>query len=243
MESKVLICPDTYEAWVKMHTNDQGKKRVEILAPRLIKRFTTRGMAVPTHLRTQEMKNNKIHFLKLDDLEKDSEFFTSIFLKTVCKTQLLKDRFYWKNASDYINAATEEQEEEERIQETIAALKECCAEAEARGTTFSQEFFDRTRGKSPIVEQEIFLNPLIKNSTQQLTDNKAPFFKTQVEVPTEEIEKLSIQEGKDPGISKKVSKTPSRSERFLRIDAIATQLINAKNKANTSSIPMSGSKA
>ncbi|MGR3912468.1 MAG: hypothetical protein QRY71_04075 [Candidatus Rhabdochlamydia sp.] len=208
MESQVLVCPRTYEAWVRMHTDDQGKKKVEILAPRLIKRFTTDGMTIPTHLRTQEMKNNQVRFLKLDDLEKDPEFFTSVFLETVCKTQLLKERFYWKDASNYIDAADEAQRKDERIARSIALGRE----AWRRILPIEQSFEAKSEKEVP-------------------------------EAPTEQIEKLSIQEGKNPGISKKVSKTPSRSERFLRIDAIATQLINAKNKANTSSIPMSGSKA
>ncbi|CAM0116883.1 hypothetical protein [Rhabdochlamydiaceae symbiont of Dictyostelium giganteum] len=212
MESKVLICPRTYEAWVKMHIDDQGKKRVEILAPRLIQRFTKWGLEIPDHRLTEEMEKNEIYFLKLDDLEKDPDFFTTIFLETVCRTQLLKDRFYWKDASNYINAADESQRIDERI---------------ARSIALSKKGWARILG---------IKEPLDTGDKREV-----------LEVPTEQIERLSIQEGKDPGISKKVSKTPTRVERLLRIDTVATKLINERNKAKvslqTSSIPMSGSKA
>ncbi|MGR3912469.1 MAG: hypothetical protein QRY71_04080 [Candidatus Rhabdochlamydia sp.] len=207
MESKVLICPRTYEAWVKMHTDDRGKKKIEILEPRLIQRFTKWGLEIPDDHLTEEMEKNEIYFLKLEDLEKNPDLFTSIFLETICKTEFLKERFYWKDASNYIDPASEAQRKDERIARSIALGRE----AWRRILPIEQSFEAKSEKEVP-------------------------------EAPTEQIEKLSIQEGKNPGISKKVSKTPSRSERFLRIDAIATQLINAKNKANTSSIPMSGSK-
>ncbi|MGR3912466.1 MAG: hypothetical protein QRY71_04065 [Candidatus Rhabdochlamydia sp.] len=181
MECKVLICPDTYEAWVKMHIDDQGKKRVEILAPRLIQRFTKWGLEIPDHRLTEEMEKNEIYFLKLDDLEKDPDFFTTIFLETVCRTQLLKDRFYWKDASNYINAADESQRIDERIARSIALV----TGGWRKNWTMDQSLNTR-------IEKEV------------------------PEVPTEQIEKLTIQEGKDLSVSKKVSKTPTRVERLLK---------------------------
>ncbi|MGR3973583.1 MAG: hypothetical protein QRY72_03315 [Candidatus Rhabdochlamydia sp.] len=46
MSCRVLINPSTFEAWIKMHTDDQGKERVEILVSRLIEQYMRRSMEV-----------------------------------------------------------------------------------------------------------------------------------------------------------------------------------------------------
>ncbi|MGR3911730.1 MAG: hypothetical protein QRY71_00250 [Candidatus Rhabdochlamydia sp.] len=153
MESKVLICPRTFEAWAKMHTNDQGKSRVEIVAPQLIKRFNERGMRVPLYLQTKEMKESDINFLKLEDLEKNPDFFTEVFQKTVCKTQLLKERFYWKSVDEYIDAATEKRKNEEVHERTMIFLTNLSEKARLKGTTLAQEFFGEDEKETLEIKQ------------------------------------------------------------------------------------------
>ncbi|MGR3973660.1 MAG: hypothetical protein QRY72_03715 [Candidatus Rhabdochlamydia sp.] len=56
MSCKVLIDPTTYAAWIKLHTDAQGKESIEIIEPELIEELTTWGMEIPYYYRTQEMK-------------------------------------------------------------------------------------------------------------------------------------------------------------------------------------------
>ncbi|MGR3911886.1 MAG: hypothetical protein QRY71_01065 [Candidatus Rhabdochlamydia sp.] len=123
MTCRVLINPTTFEVWIKMHTDNEGKERVEILAPRLIEQFTRRGMEVPHEYRTQEMRDKNIRYLKLDELEKNPGFFTRVFKETVCKTRLLYSGYYWKDAEDYIDLASEELEQDEREMQIMIADK------------------------------------------------------------------------------------------------------------------------
>ncbi|CAM0117589.1 hypothetical protein [Rhabdochlamydiaceae symbiont of Dictyostelium giganteum] len=142
MTCRVLICPDTFEAWIKMHTDDQGKERVEILAPRLINRFTKFGMRVPQYYATQEMRDQGIYNLKLDELEKNPDLFTHVFKETVCKTQLLQCGYYWKDAEDYIDPASEALGQRERKMQIMIADMERRKEAEAKGINPVKFFVD-----------------------------------------------------------------------------------------------------
>ncbi|MGR3973814.1 MAG: hypothetical protein QRY72_04525 [Candidatus Rhabdochlamydia sp.] len=127
----------------KIHTDDKGKEKVEILAPGIIEQYTRRGMAVPCYFATQEMKEKNIYYLKLDELEKNPDFFTYVFKRTICKINLLKDGYYWKDAHNYINGVSEKGQKEESMDKTITVMTKLCKKAEARGTTLQEEIWER----------------------------------------------------------------------------------------------------
>ncbi|MGR3973659.1 MAG: hypothetical protein QRY72_03710 [Candidatus Rhabdochlamydia sp.] len=142
MLCKVLIDPTTRAAWVKLHTDTQGKESIEIIEPELIEELTTWGMEIPYYYRTQEMKDKKIFYLKLHELEKDLDLFTTVFKETIYKTRLLRERYYWKDANDYIDAASEKRSIQEAREKREPAYQKLRAdllrqheEALARGST------------------------------------------------------------------------------------------------------------
>ncbi|CAM0117615.1 MAG: hypothetical protein QRY71_00930 [Candidatus Rhabdochlamydia sp.] len=143
MESRVLIHPRTCEAWIKMTLNEQGKERVEILAYPLIKQLNEQGLHVPFDCQTKEMQESGKDYLTFDDLEKNPTYFTYVFKETLYKNTLLKERFYWRSAHDYIDAASEKKRTEDRRARVMIVLKELCNEAESRGTTLVQEIIDK----------------------------------------------------------------------------------------------------
>ncbi|CAM0117616.1 hypothetical protein [Rhabdochlamydiaceae symbiont of Dictyostelium giganteum] len=208
MESKLLICPYTFEAWVKMIPNSYGKARVEILAPELIERFTKRGMRVPLHLRTIEMRENDKTHLHLTDLEKNPDYFTQIFQETVYKNELLKERFFWKNTNDYVDAASEKKQVEESWARGIAALKKRCEEAESRGTTLAEEIIDEVEKEYAAKEAIAILNPSVKHHIQEIEKPKAH-----------------------------VNKTASKSQVPSKIGVVARQCIGLKKKHHDFIVP------
>ncbi|MGR3974064.1 MAG: hypothetical protein QRY72_05815 [Candidatus Rhabdochlamydia sp.] len=176
MSCKVLINPTTYEAYVKMHTDASGQERVEILEPHLIALFTRRGMKVPLYYQTQEMQEKNIHYLKLNDLQKNPDFFTYVFKETVCKTRFLSVQYYWKDGDDYIDAASEKkhlqeltQQRNEHFEKKMITLREQCKEAQARGTTLWEEKLAECNKTVEKEEQEIhLLDDQIRTSTQAI---------------------------------------------------------------------------
>ncbi|MGR3911884.1 MAG: hypothetical protein QRY71_01055 [Candidatus Rhabdochlamydia sp.] len=220
MTCRVLINPTTFEAWIKMHTDNEGKERVEILAPRLIEPFTRRGMEVPHEYRTQEMRDKNIRYLKLDELEKNPDFFTRVFKETVCKTRLLYSGYYWKDAEDYIDPASEALGQRERkIQITIADM-ERRKEAEARGVN-PVKFFVDDLARSIVEKSEAMYLACKKTKLPSQAQPEVPSLEVDVEQSTEEMQKLTL--------SKRVAKTASKTHQ------VANHTTSFKNQLQLSS--------
>ncbi|CAM0117590.1 hypothetical protein [Rhabdochlamydiaceae symbiont of Dictyostelium giganteum] len=220
MTCRVLINPTTFEAWIKMHTDDHGKERVEILAPKLIHRFNQWGLKIPPYRGEQVAKYINTEYLTLDDLEKDPDFFTRVFKATVCKTQLLQCGYYWKDAEDYINPASEALEQDEREMQIMTADMERRKEAEARGVNPTKFFVDDL-ARSIVEKSEAVYLACKKTKLPSQAQPEAPSLEVEVEQSTEEMQKLTL--------SKRVAKTASKTHQ------VANHTTNFKNQLQLSS--------
>ncbi|MGR3973574.1 MAG: hypothetical protein QRY72_03270 [Candidatus Rhabdochlamydia sp.] len=224
MTCRVLICPVTFEAWIKMHTDDQGKERVEILSPRLIAFFTKHGMDIPYPYRTQEMKDKNILCLKLDELEKNPDFFTRIFKATVYQSRFLHGGYYWKDAEDYIDPAAEELEQDERERQISIAYQERRNEAVAKGIDPVQFYINDTRRSIVEKSESIYLACKQARLAAKAATPQPPSLEAEVKEPTEEMQKLTL--------SKRVAKTASKTHQVKdHTKSFKHQLNNTSKKS------------
>ncbi|MGR3973752.1 MAG: hypothetical protein QRY72_04215 [Candidatus Rhabdochlamydia sp.] len=207
MTCRVLICPATFEVWIKMHTDDQGKQRVEILSLTLIAFFSKHGMRVPYSYRTHEMKNKNILYIKLDTLENNPDFFTHVFKETVCQTRFLQGGYYWKDAEDYIDPTSEKLQDTERKRQISIDYLKRKEEAEAKGVDSLKFYIDDLRRSIVEKSESIYLACKQARLVAKAAESKLPSLEVQVEESTEEMQKIVL--------SKRVAKTASKTHQAM----------------------------